>query len=79
MPTAVRLEKHRPAVIWRCIRMQGASVDAGLAESLDATVAAGGSHATDPIDDRSIHARSFDDPDGHCGEVLWTDPRAIEH
>ncbi len=40
-------------------------------------IAAGGSHAMDPIDHGFMYGWSFYDVDGHHWEVLWMDPNAI--
>lgn len=37
-------------------------------------IAAGGSHAMDPMDHDFMYAWSFYDPDGHHWEVLWMAP-----
>ena len=43
-------------------------------EMVEAAVAAGGSHATDPQDHGFMYGWSFLDPDGHHWEVFWMDP-----
>ena len=40
-------------------------------------IAAGGSHAMDPVDHGFMYSGSFYDLDGHHWEVLWMDPKAI--
>lgn len=41
-------------------------------------IAAGGSHAMDPMDHGFMYAWSFYDPDGHHWEVFWMDPKAVQ-
>jgi uncharacterized protein len=41
-------------------------------------VAAGGTHAVDPMDHGFMYAWSFYDLDRHHWEVLWMDPAAIQ-
>lgn len=41
-------------------------------------LAAGGSHAMDPMDHGFMYAWSFYDLDGHHWEVLWMDPSAVQ-
>ena len=41
----------------------------------NAALAAGGSVASDPMEDGFMYARSFHDPDGHIWEVMWMIPR----
>ena len=40
-------------------------------------IAAGGSHAAEPVDHGFMYGWSFYDPDGHHWEVLYMDPKAI--
>jgi uncharacterized protein len=40
-------------------------------------VAAGGSHAMEPMDHGFMYGWSFYDLDGHHWEVLWMDPKAV--
>jgi uncharacterized protein len=47
-------------------------------EMVGKAVAAGGTHAMDPVDHGFMYGWSFYDPDGHHWEVLWMDPKAIE-
>ncbi|MBA2669386.1 MAG: hypothetical protein H0U67_03330 [Gemmatimonadetes bacterium] len=46
-------------------------------EMVNKAVAAGGSHALDPMDHGFMYGWSFYDPDGHHWEVFWMDPSAI--
>ena len=46
-------------------------------EMVKKAIAAGGSHAMDPVDHGFMYAWSFYDVDGHHWEVLWMDPKAI--
>jgi predicted lactoylglutathione lyase len=48
-------------------------VDAMVAKA----VAAGGSHAVDPMDHGFMYGCSFYDLDGHHWEVFWMDPSAV--
>jgi predicted lactoylglutathione lyase len=41
-------------------------------------IAAGGSHAMDPMDHGFMYGWSFYDLDGHHWEVMWMDPATIE-
>jgi uncharacterized protein len=43
----------------------------------DKAIAAGGSHASNPIEMDFMYARSFRDPDGHIWEVTWMDEAAF--
>lgn len=53
---------------------------AEVAAMVSKAVAAGGSHAMDPMDHGFMYAWSFYDIDGHHWEVLWMDPAATpEH
>lgn len=45
-------------------------------EVVERAVAAGGSHAMEPVDHGFMYGWSFYDPDGHHWEVLWMDPVA---
>ena len=45
-------------------------------EIVNKAVAAGGSHAIDPMDHGFMYGWSFYDPDGHHWEVMWMDPKA---
>ncbi|HVN32393.1 MAG TPA: VOC family protein [Thermoanaerobaculaceae bacterium] len=47
-------------------------------EIVKKAVAAGGSHAMDPVDNGFMYGWSFYDPDGHHWEVFWMDPKAIQ-
>ncbi len=47
-------------------------------EFADKALAAGGQPANDPIEMDFMYGRSFQDPDRHLWEVVWTDPSAIE-
>lgn len=40
-------------------------------------IAAGGSHAGDPVDHGFMYGWSFRDPDGHTWEPFWMDPAAV--
>ncbi len=40
-------------------------------------IAAGGTHAMDPVDHGFMYGWSFNDLDGHGWEVLWMDPKAV--
>lgn len=51
-----------------------AEVDAMVTKA----IAAGGTHAMDPVDHGFMYGWSFYDLDGHHWEVLWMDPRAVE-
>lgn len=44
---------------------------------VQAAIAAGGSHAVDPMDHGFMYGWSFRDLDGHHWEVFWMDPAAI--
>ncbi len=46
-------------------------------EMVKKAIAAGGSHAMDPMDHGMMYAWSFYDLDGHHWEVMWMDPAAI--
>jgi len=48
-------------------------------EMVKKAVAAGGKHATDPLDHGFMYGWSFYDIDGHNWEVIWMDPKAIAH
>lgn len=48
-------------------------------EMVRRAVAAGGSHALDPMDHGFMYGWSFYDLDGHHWEVFWMDPGAIPH
>ena len=41
-------------------------------------IAAGGTHAVDPIDHGFMYGWSFYDPDGHHWEVFWMDPSFVQ-
>ncbi|MBM9469419.1 VOC family protein [Nakamurella leprariae] len=43
-------------------------------ELVDRALAGGGSRSADPMDQGWLYCRSFQDPDGHLWEVIWTDP-----
>jgi uncharacterized protein len=43
-----------------------------------AAIAAGGTHAVDPLDHGFMYGWSFYDLDGHHWEVLWMDPGAVQ-
>lgn len=49
-------------------------------EAVDALVtdalAAGGQRSNEPMDHGFMYASSFQDPDGHLWEVVWSDPSA---
>jgi predicted lactoylglutathione lyase len=47
---------------------------AKVTEMVDTALKAGGSISSDPQDYGWMYARSFQDPDGHIWEVLYTDP-----
>ena len=47
-------------------------------EMVRTAIAAGGTHAMDPVDHGFMYGWSFYDLDGHHWEVLWMDPKAIE-
>jgi len=47
---------------------------AAVDELVRKAIAAGGSHAMDPMDHDFMYAWSFYDPDGHHWEVLWMAP-----
>ena len=42
-----------------------------------AAVASGGSTYSEPKDHGFMYQHGFEDPDGHCWEVFWMDPKAI--
>jgi len=44
----------------------------------DAALAAGGADAKEPMDHGFMYGRSFQDLDGHHGEVMWMSQEAIE-
>ncbi|AKT41304.1 VOC family protein [Chondromyces crocatus] len=46
-------------------------------ELVKKAIAAGGTHALDPVDHGFMYGWSFYDLDGHHWEVLWMDPQAI--
>lgn len=46
-------------------------------EMADKAIAIGGSKSNDPQDYGWMYSRSFQDPDGHLWEVLYTDDSAI--
>ena len=46
-------------------------------EMVKKAIAAGGSHALDPVDHGFTYNWSFYDPDGHHWEVFYMDPKAI--
>ena len=48
-------------------------------EMVKKAVAAGGRHAMDAQDHGFMYGWSFYDLDGHHWEVLWMDPRALQH
>ena len=43
---------------------------------VDRALALGGAVAKQPSDEGFMSGRSFYDPDGHAGEVMWMDPAA---
>jgi uncharacterized protein len=47
-------------------------------EIVKKAVAAGGTHAMDPMDHGFMYAWSFYDLDGHHWEVLWMDPATVQ-
>jgi predicted lactoylglutathione lyase len=47
-------------------------------EMVKTAIAAGGSHAQDPIDHGFMYGWSFYDLDGHHWEVMYMDPKALE-
>jgi uncharacterized protein len=47
-------------------------------EIVKKALAAGGSHAMDPMDHGFMYASSFYDLDGHHWEVLWMDPATVQ-
>ncbi len=47
----------------------------GLAED---ALAAGATHAKEPLDYGFMYGRSFNDLDGHHWEIMWMDPKAVE-
>jgi predicted lactoylglutathione lyase len=51
-----------------------AEVDAIVGKAL----AAGGTHAMDPVDHGMMYGWSFYDLDGHHWEVMWMDPKALQ-
>jgi predicted lactoylglutathione lyase len=51
---------------------------AGVDAFADAALAAGATHAKDPMDHGFMYGRSFFDLDGHHWEVMWMDPAAVE-
>jgi predicted lactoylglutathione lyase len=46
-------------------------------EMVKTAIAAGGTHALDPVDHGFMYNWSFYDPDGHHWEVFYMDPAAI--
>lgn len=46
-------------------------------ETLNKAIAAGATEARDPMDYGFMYARSFNDPDAHIWEIMWTDPGAV--
>jgi uncharacterized protein len=46
-------------------------------QMVNTAIAAGGSHAMDPMDHGFMYGWSFYDPDGHHWEVMWMDPNAV--
>jgi len=46
---------------------------------VDTAIAAGGSHAMDPMDHDFMYGWSFYDPDGHHWEVVWMDESASQN
>ena len=51
---------------------------AAVDELVHAAIAAGGSHAMDPIDHGFMYGCSFYDLDGQHWEVVWMDPSAVQ-
>ena len=51
-----------------------ADVDTGVKTA----IAAGGTHAADPMDHGFMYGWSFFDLDGHHWEVFWMDPAAVQ-
>lgn len=51
---------------------------AAVDELVNEAIAAGGTHAMDPMDHGMMYAWSFYDLDGHHWEVIWMDPAAIQ-
>lgn len=51
---------------------------AAVDELVHKAIAAGGSHAMDPMDHGFMYAWTFYDPDGHHWEVVWMDPSAVQ-
>ncbi|HSD30545.1 MAG TPA: VOC family protein [Gemmatimonadales bacterium] len=45
-------------------------------ELVNKAIAAGGTHAMDPMDQGFMYGWSFYDLDGHHWEVFWMDPKA---
>ena len=50
----------------------------GVDELADKALQVGGSPANEPLDMGFMYGRSFHDPDGHLGEIIWMDPSALE-
>jgi len=46
-------------------------------ELVNTAIAAGGTHAADPMDYGFMYGWSFYDPDGHHWEVFYMDPKAL--
>jgi len=51
---------------------------AGVDELVKKAMAAGGTHAMDPMDQGFMYGWSFYDLDGHHWEVFWMDPAAVQ-
>lgn len=51
---------------------------AAVDEMVKKAVAAGGTHAMDPLDHGFMYGWSFYDVDGHHWEVMWMDPAAAQ-
>ena len=58
------------------------AISANSREDVDTVVktaiAAGGTHAADPMDHGFMYGWSFFDLDGHHWEVVWMDPAAVQ-
>jgi uncharacterized protein len=56
----------------------GVDSRAAVDEMVQQAVAAGGSHAAEPMDHGFMYGWSFYDLDGHHWEVFWMDPSAVQ-
>lgn len=59
------------------INLAVADLQRSIDELVNKAIAAGGSHAIEPMDHGFMYAWSFYDLDGHHWEVMWMDPSAV--